>query len=163
MKYYYNLKFQFLIWIYIYNKLQYNIIKYNTLNIIYIYIYKMQFIHVMSKLNFQHSFLLQASVSHDYSEIWYGNMLIWGWRNISYYYQCWKQLCSLIFCRISFLLLNAFLLNKLHKKVKSKGKKNEELSILLTSQSFKQKINIIFFVSTKAQLRVFQSLEGKTL
>ncbi len=47
---------------------------------------------------------------------------------------------------------------KLNLKVKKK-----ELSILLTSQSFKQKINIIFFVSTKAQLRVFQSLEGKTL
>ncbi len=49
-------------------------------------------------------------------------MLIWGWRNISYYYQCWKQLCSLIFCGIFFLL---FLLNKVHKKVKSKGKKKK--------------------------------------
>ncbi len=45
----------------------------------------------MAKLNFQLP-LPQASVSHGPSE-----NLIWCLSNISYYYQCWKQLCCLMF------------------------------------------------------------------
>ncbi len=37
--------------------------------------------------------ILQSSMSHDPFEIY---MLFWCSRNMSYYYQCWKQLCCLI-------------------------------------------------------------------
>jgi len=40
--------------------------------------------------------LLQSSVSHDPFRK-NSKMLIWCSKIISYYYQCWKQLCYLIF------------------------------------------------------------------
>jgi len=40
--------------------------------------------------------LFQSSASQDPSEV-IKNMLIWCSRNIYFYYQCWKQLCSFFF------------------------------------------------------------------
>jgi len=49
----------------------------------------------MVKLYFQHPYTPAASVTWSFRN--HSNILIWCSRNISYYYQGWKQLCCLIF------------------------------------------------------------------
>jgi len=76
----------------------------------------------MVKLYFQHPYTPAASVTWSFRN--HSNILIWCSRNISYYYQGWKQLCCLIlvknavnFFRILWQIV--FKKNSIYLKLKS--------------------------------------------